>query len=304
MADLDGVTCIELDVLDPPEAIELLASAVGEDRVAAERAAALDLVAACGFLPLAIRCAAAWLADRPAPAIGVLAHHLSHGRMEELPAAVACFRLGYDLLGTDEARAFRLLALADGPGFSTAAAGAVLGMRRQHVDDILESLADRSLLESPAPNRYRFHGLVRTFALKRADRQDERVRALSGLLEYYVTVTGQAARALHTGSGTGTGVFTTPDVARTWLFVEQDAILTAIERAAAEPDGPLALAAELLVTVTPLLDRDWNPCRVRAAAQGVRDAARRRGDGLAELRADHTLGDLGGQRTPRPPYPS
>jgi len=89
MADLDGVTCVELDVLDPTEAIELLASAVGEDRVAAERAAALDLVAACGFLPLAIRCAATWLADRPAPAIGVLAHHLSHGRMEELPAAVA-----------------------------------------------------------------------------------------------------------------------------------------------------------------------------------------------------------------------
>ena len=151
MAGLPGVSGLDLDVLEPDEAMALLTSAAGADRVAAERGAALDLVAACGFLPLAIRAAGAWLAARPASPIGVLARRLAHGRVDELPDTVACFRLGYELLEADEARAFRLLALADGPGFSTGAAGAALGLRRQHADDLLETLADLSLLECLRP---------------------------------------------------------------------------------------------------------------------------------------------------------
>jgi hypothetical protein len=283
MAGLPGVRHLDLDVLEPDEAMALLTSAAGVGRVAAERGAALDLVAACGFLPLAIRGAGAWLAARPSLGIDVLARLLACGRMEELPAAVACFGLGYDLLGADEARAFRLLAVADGPGFSTGAAGATLGLRRQRADDLLETLTDLSLLECSAPGRYRFHDLLRLFALNRAGRPGERARALRSLLDHYLVAARGAAGALgavRTASGRPGGSLT-PEAARTWLFVEQDAILTAVERAAAEPGGPLGTAAELLLLVAQLLDRDWRSGRMRSAAFALQAAAYRRRDPVA-----------------------
>jgi NB-ARC domain len=282
MAGLPGARHVDLDVLEPGEAMALLASAAGAERVAAERGAALDLVAACGFLPLAIRGAGAWLAARPTLGIGVLARRLARGRMDELPAAVACFRLGYDLLGPGEARAFRLLALADGPGFSTGAAGAALGLGRRHADDLLQTLADLSLLECLAPDRYRFHDLLRRFALARTGRPGERADALRGLLDHYLSMARDAARALTGGAGSA---LTTPEAARTWLFVEQDAILTAVERVAGEPDGPLAQAAELLLTVAQLLDREWRSGRLRIAVRAVCAAACRRTDPPARGRA-------------------
>lgn len=281
MVGLPGACHVDLDVLEPGEATALLTSVAGEERAAAERSAALDLVAACGFLPLAIRGAGAWLAARPALGIGDLVRRLACGRMEELPAAVACFGLGYDVLGSDEARAFRLLAFVDGPGFSTGAAGATLGLRRQRADDLLETLTDLSLLECTAPGRYRFHDLLRLFALGRAGHQGERVGALRGLLDHYLVAARGAARALGAPASAGLAVSITPEAARTWLFVEQDAILTAVERAAEEPGGPLAEAAELLLTVAQLLDHDWRSGRMRSAALALQEAARRARQAMA-----------------------
>jgi hypothetical protein len=286
MAGLPGARHVDLDVLEPGEAVALLTSTAGAARVAAERAAALDLVAACGFLPLAIRGAGAWLAARPSLGIGVLARRLARGRVEELPAAMACFGLGYDLLGSDEARAFRLLALADGPGFSTGAAGATLGVRGQCADDLLETLTDLSLLECTAPGRYRFHDLLRMFALGRAGRRDERIRALRGLLDHYLVAARGAAGVLGATAPVRPDGPATPEAARAWLFVEQDAILAAVERAAEEPDGPLAEAAELLLIVAQLLDHDWRSGRMRSAALALRAAARRVRGSLA--RADRS----------------
>lgn len=280
MAGLPGIRQMTLDVLEPEEAMALLASAAGAERVAAERGAALDLVAACGFLPLAVRGAGAWLAARPSAAVGDLARSLAHGRMEELPATVTSFRLGYDLLGTDEARAFRLLAFVDGPGFSTGAAGAALGLRRGRADDLLETLTDLSLLECSAPGRYRFHDLLRSFALNRGVGQGERLRALRGLIDHYLAAARAVAQALgvtvpdrHRSCGP-----ITPEAARAWLFVEQDAILTAVERAAGEPGGPLGKAAELLLTVAQLLDGDWRSRRLPGTVRALHAAARRRGE--------------------------
>ncbi|MCQ4214661.1 AfsR/SARP family transcriptional regulator, partial [Streptomyces longispororuber] len=53
MVDLAGAHLVDLDVMSPDEALLLFTRIVGEERVASERKAALDVVAACGFLPLA-----------------------------------------------------------------------------------------------------------------------------------------------------------------------------------------------------------------------------------------------------------
>lgn len=51
MVDLAGAHLVDLDVMSPEEALQLFTRIVGAERVQAERESALDVVAACGFLP-------------------------------------------------------------------------------------------------------------------------------------------------------------------------------------------------------------------------------------------------------------
>ena len=196
MVDLAGAHLVDLDVMSPDEALTLFTKIVGEERVAAERKAALDVVAACGFLPLAIRIAASRLAARRTWTVSVLAAKLAdeRRRLDELQAGdlavKATFELGYGQLEPAQARAFRLLGLADGPDISLAAAAAVLDLPPEDAEDLLESLVDTSLLESAAPGRYRFHDLVRLYARACAERDEqppgERDAAMSRLLDFYL----------------------------------------------------------------------------------------------------------------------
>ncbi|MGO4751456.1 transcriptional regulator, partial [Streptomyces sp. 2MCAF27] len=83
----------------------------------------------------------------------------------------SCFASAYRRLRPDQARAFRLLALADGPDLSLPVAAALLGRDRRDpsVEPLLDSLVDSGLLESPAPGHYRYHALIRLYARRRAD---------------------------------------------------------------------------------------------------------------------------------------
>ncbi|MGF1242375.1 AfsR family transcriptional regulator, partial [Streptomyces sp. 2-6] len=146
--DLVGAHLVDLDVMSPEEALQLFIRIVGEERVTSERDAALDVVAACGFLPLAIRIAASRLAARRTWTVSVLAAKLAdeRRRLDELQAGdlavKATFELGYGQLEPAQARAFRLLGLADGPDISLAAAAAVLNLDPHTTEDLLEALVD------------------------------------------------------------------------------------------------------------------------------------------------------------------
>ncbi|MEE1735005.1 NB-ARC domain-containing protein, partial [Streptomyces sp. BE147] len=88
MVDLAGAHLVDLDVMSPEEALQLFTRIVGTERVGAEREAALDVVASCGFLPLAIRIAASRLAARRTWTVSVLAAKLAdeRRRLDELQA--------------------------------------------------------------------------------------------------------------------------------------------------------------------------------------------------------------------------
>jgi DNA-binding SARP family transcriptional activator len=62
---LDGASVVTVDAMTEDEGLRLLASLVGEDRVARERDSAARLVALCEWTPLAIRAAAEKLTARP-----------------------------------------------------------------------------------------------------------------------------------------------------------------------------------------------------------------------------------------------
>lgn len=309
MVDLAGAHLVDLDVMSPEEALALFTKIVGEERVASERKAALDVVAACGFLPLAIRIAASRLAARRTWTVSVLAAKLAdeRRRLDELQAGdlavKATFELGYGQLEPAQARAFRLLGLADGPDVSLAAAAAVLDLPPEETEDLLESLVDTSLLESAAPGRYRFHDLVRLYARACAERDEwppsERGAALSRLLDFYLaTAAGVYAIEhprdrlvddLEPTSYPGLG-FAEGAAALDWLYTEAGPLLACVRQAAGTER--LRRAVDLLWAAKDLTESGADSHQYETAARATCDATRDMGDARAEGRARTVLSDV------------
>ncbi|QJT02370.1 tetratricopeptide repeat protein [Streptomyces asoensis] len=308
MVDLAGAHLVDLDVMSPEEALALFTRIVGEERVAAERKAALDVVAACGFLPLAIRIAASRLAARRTWTVSVLAAKLAdeRRRLDELQAGdlavKATFELGYGALEPAQARAFRLLGLADGPDTSLAAAAAVLDLPVEDTEDLLESLVDTSLLESAAPGRYRFHDLVRLYARACADRDEppgERDAALSRLLDFYLaTAAGVYAierpgdrTVVHLEPTSYRGLsFGERTQALDWLFAEAQCLLACARQQ--QTGSGLRRAVDLLWAAKDLAESGANAKQYEWAATALRDAAQDAADVRAESRARTALSNV------------
>nr|BFE84873.1 transcriptional regulator AfsR [Planobispora longispora] len=310
LADLASARLFDLDVMEPEEALSLFGSVAGAERVAAERAAAMDVVAACGFLPLAVRIVAARLAARPTWTVASLVARLAdeRRRLDEMRvgnlAVEATFALGYGQLEKAQARAFRLLSLPGGPDISVSAAAAVLDLDPTRTEDLLESLVDASLLEAPAAARYRFHDLLRLFARRAAERGPEPEAgppALRRLLDFYLASAQSAHRLAYEGSVvaeqfavTGSGhVFSSADEAMTWLAVEADALFASISQTAGAADAASLLpAADLLLAMEPLLESGSHVREFDQRIQETLAAARRVGSISAELRCRYLLGRL------------
>lgn len=76
LAALHGARLLDLDVLPEPDARELLARYLGDERISAEPEAVAELLAVCGGLPLAVRIVAARAADHHTFPLAVLAEEL------------------------------------------------------------------------------------------------------------------------------------------------------------------------------------------------------------------------------------
>lgn len=157
--DLPGSRWVKLGPLSAGEALILLERIVGADRVHRERQAARRLVATCSHLPHAVRLAGHRLkARRP---------WTFADAEQDVEAYSKPFELSYRRLEPEQARAFRMLASAAGPGISTAEAAATLGLAEAEVEEICEALADVHLIEPGARGRYHWVELVRSFARRR-----------------------------------------------------------------------------------------------------------------------------------------
>lgn len=309
MYDLAGAHLVDLDVMAPEEALVLFTKIVGEERVASEREAASEVVAACGLLPLAIRIAASRLAARRTWTVAVLAAKLAdeHRRLGELQAgdlAVrAAFEFGYGQLRSAQARAFRLLSLADGPGISVAAAAAMLELSAEETEYLLESLVDTSLLDSVAPGRYRYHDLVRLYARARAEQDEqppsERGAAMSRLLDFYLAT---AARVFalerpgdrmvdHLEPTNSDGLrFHSRETALDWLYTEAVSVIAAAQQACMS--GELRKAGDLLLAVRDVAESGSNFNRYEATVLTLLKAATESRDERTEVRARAILASL------------
>lgn len=183
LAAVDGATAISLDVLPPSEAEALFAAAAGGRSGG-------DVAKLCGYLPLALRIAAARLQARPlwTPADLVARLGSERRRLGELRAGgrdvAAAFALSYRDLTPAQRRMFRVLGAHPGGDFAVAAAAALYGTDVTEADRLLEDLLDAHLLRQPAPDRYGFHDLIAEHARAEAD-PAETAAALDRLLDHY-----------------------------------------------------------------------------------------------------------------------
>ncbi|MFI9118387.1 BTAD domain-containing putative transcriptional regulator [Streptomyces bikiniensis] len=253
----DAARPVPLGHLPEADAAALLATVLGEDRIAAEPAAAARLAGLCDGLPLALRVTAARLAERPAWTLDAMVGELAdeQGRLTLLDVedrgVSAALRLTVQQLPDSAARMFRALGLHTGADLDRFAAGALAGTSPAQASADLDRLAAAHLLTEAVPGRWTPHDLVRLYARHLAPRADP--EGLPRLLDHYLYTGLAADAAAEPGSQP---CYTLPADARRPAAVREFEDRTAAldwyvaERAALE--GAVAAAAAL-----GLHDRAW-----------------------------------------------
>jgi tetratricopeptide (TPR) repeat protein len=204
-----GVRTVDLDVMLPDEALDLVAAIVGPEQATAEAEAAAELAVQCAYLPLALRIAAANQRVRPHDTLADTVRELEGGdrlsalALDEDPkqsAVRTAFDLSYRDLTDEQKRAFCLLGLIEGPDFGNEAVAALLGAFPEDARRILRSLTLANLVEQVAAHRYRLHDLLRDYArerLRTEDLSEERHAAVRRLLTWLLAAAQGAARQVN-----------------------------------------------------------------------------------------------------------
>jgi tetratricopeptide (TPR) repeat protein len=206
LAALEGARPVSLGVLAEEEALDLLGSIIGQERVDTDRAAAKEITRICGFLPLAVRIAGGRLVAKPHWSLTRLVQHIQdeRTRISELKAGDlevrSSFSLTYRQLSPDTARTFRLLGLVEAPDFPTWAVSALVSVPLEQADRLVEELVEHGLVEFKSEDptgqsRYRFHDLLRAYSrecLAESERTTAKREAQTRLVLAYLHTLVQA----------------------------------------------------------------------------------------------------------------
>jgi DNA-binding SARP family transcriptional activator len=176
----DGARLHPVHPLPRREARALLTGILGNRRVAAEPAAAADLVRLCGYLPLALRVVATNLAARPDRG---LAEHLAElagadplaglaADGDDQTGVRAALDQSYGRLDPADRRTFRLLGLLSGLVVGTAAVATLTAASAEQAGRTLRRLAALHLVEERPGGGYRLSELVSAYARQLCERQD------------------------------------------------------------------------------------------------------------------------------------
>jgi DNA-binding SARP family transcriptional activator/predicted negative regulator of RcsB-dependent stress response len=321
LSGLEAAHPLCLDVLDPDQAVQLLAKLAGSGRVAAEPEAAAAIVRLCGWLPLAVRIAGARLASRPQWRLALLAERLAdeHRRLDELTTGDlevrASVALSYFGRGEVERRLFRLLGLLAAPSIPAWVAAALLETGPMEAEGLLERLVNAQLVEAAGQDqtgqlRYRLHDLLRVYARERLaleEPEPARRASLQRAVEAYLTLAERADALLvpsglyrYSGDPVSRPAAEHPAAAIVerdpsgWFEVERASLVAAVEHGCETGKGNLGW--RLADTLTGFFQLhthwdDWQQTHTLALA-----AARRAGDRDAE---GCVLGGLGELHTDR-----
>jgi tetratricopeptide (TPR) repeat protein/transcriptional regulator with XRE-family HTH domain len=314
----EGAARLELEVLSPEKAVDLLRALIGA-RVTDDPGAAAALAGYCSGLPLALRVAAELAVAHPLLPLARLASQLADLRHrvglldaggDEQTAVRSVLSWSYRQLDDAAARAFRLLGHHPGADFDAYAAAALTGTTADDAGRLLEQLARAYLIQPSRPGRYGMHDLLRAYAREHAagdppgsggtEPADERPRAaLTRLFEYYLQVaaaaveTQFAARRSRRPQGHWTGdspAFGTMMSARAWLDAELGNLVAAVAKMT--DDGWPGQACQLVSAIYPFLEQGSHLAEAITLESHAVQAARRAADKIAEATALIDLGHI------------
>jgi DNA-binding SARP family transcriptional activator len=177
LAGLDGVTSRSLDVFSPDEAAALFTRIAGLGRTGNRPEAVAEVVALCGFLPLAVNIAASRFHNRPAWTIDHLVLRLRDRarRLAELSSGdrsvASQLEVSYRKLSPAQRRLVRVLGSTTHPGeeFDAGTAALLLNQPVPDAERLLEELFDAHAVRQRAAGRYHFHELAQDHARTKVD---------------------------------------------------------------------------------------------------------------------------------------
>ncbi|MEJ3744958.1 tetratricopeptide repeat protein [Actinomycetes bacterium KLBMP 9797] len=251
---VDGAQRVDLDLLSPGEAVDLLRQLVGS-RVEAEPDAAVALAEQCARLPLALRVAAELVTSRPDSALADLVAELADRRTrlelldaggDPYAAVREVFSWSIQHLPADAVRTFRLLGLHPGPELDPYATAALADTGLDRARRMLELLTRANLVHRVGGSRYGMHDLLRAYAADLAATEEtarQRQAAQRRLFDYYETGAVSAMDTLHPGEAhyrpegaaptTPMPDLSAPEAARGWLEAERFCLVAVAAHAAA-----------------------------------------------------------------------
>ncbi|WP_369218259.1 NB-ARC domain-containing protein, partial [Streptomyces flavofungini] len=297
----DAARPVPVDVLEPEDSAALLAAVLGTERVRAEEVAARRLAELCGGLPLALRVAAARLADQPESSLGAMGEELADesrrlGLLDVEDTGVrAALRLTVRRLPAGAAHLFAHLGRHPGRYVDRYLAAALAGTDPSAAEAALDTLTAAHLVVRAAPDRWTLHDLVRLYA-RGLDAESD---ALARVLDLTVATALAAADAAEPGDEScfalpadfrpprGARTFTGRAQAMAWYEAERDDLTLAA--AAADAAGLHGRTWRIILGMWPQIVwrvRDgWTPLLEKAL-----EAARADADARAEARVLALLG--------------
>lgn len=298
LTGLDGARALSMDLLSANDSVELFRAVVGQ-RADAEPLAVMDVLQLCGFLPLAVRIAAARLHHRPRWTVGYLAGRLrdERRRLAELSTAdrgvTAAFTLSYQYLEPDQQRLFRLLGLHPGRDIAPHAAAALADLPLEQAETLLEDLLDAHILLQHEPGRYTFHSLLREHArttVAATETGDARDAALDRLFQHYLHTASMAVdlcypygrdrRPRVPAPSTPVMSFADSTPAEVWLEAERANVIAAAAYTAEH--GWSHRPGQFATTLRPYLDGTAHRTDALAVHAHALQASRTHGDQAAE----------------------
>jgi hypothetical protein len=174
---------------------------------AAEPEAVRELAGLCGYLPLALRNAAARAVARPGLPLAALVTEI---RLASKPldaletgepntSVRAVFSWSRARLRVLSERMFRLLGIHPGPDITVSAAASLAALSPGEAHLALDELCDKHLLTEYMPGRYTCHSLLRWYAAEEAENHEseaDRGAALHRALDHYLQGAIQASGLL------------------------------------------------------------------------------------------------------------
>lgn len=306
-----GARRVTVDVLGEAEAVALLRAVTADHRRNDDPGELAQLAALCARLPLALRIAAERAASRPRMLLDDLIRDLrdesslwnalSTEDEEESDAVRSVFAWSYRALPADAARLFRLLGLHPGREFSDLAAAVLGGTTTRRARRLLDTLVGAHMVEQTAPDRYRFHDLLRAYAIGQSrcdETPDACAEVLGRILAWYLHAADAAQASIAPQeprvsldplrADTGPPAFSSYNEAIRWCEAERDNLVTATRTAA---DIGLHRTAWQLAVVLRGIYMDLNPIQEWLATSRIGiEAARRDGDRHAEAELYESLG--------------